>query len=214
MWAICLNATLGFIMAITFIFTLGDIDSILATQTLEPFIQVFYNATGSYTGTNIMTAVVIVLLTSCCISEVATSSRQLWSFARDRGLPGSSWLAIVRIFSPQTMDSTNFLGDAWLEHPDARSHCFPCGDLCTCLYQPGFFSYTQRHQLSRCRGDSLILHYYHRLPHLETASRGTTTTATMVARKIRSRHQHCCYTVLNPVLVFRTLATLYPGNCC
>lgn len=43
-----------------------------------------------------MAAVVVVLLCSCCFSEVATASRQLWSFARDRGFPGSNWLAHVQ----------------------------------------------------------------------------------------------------------------------
>jgi choline transport protein len=84
-------------MAVTLIFTLGDIDSILATPTFQPFIQVFYNATQSYAATNAMTAVVIILLASCCISEVATASRQIWSFARDRGLPASNWLSQVRL---------------------------------------------------------------------------------------------------------------------
>jgi choline transport protein len=83
-------------MAVTLIFTLGDINSILATPTFQPFIQVFFNATQSYAATNAMTAIVIILLVSCAFSEVATSSRQIWSFARDRGLPASGWLSQVR----------------------------------------------------------------------------------------------------------------------
>jgi len=94
-WSVVPNAALGFIMAVTLIFTLGDINSILATPTFQPFIQVFFNATQSYAATNAMTAIVIILLASCCISEVATASRQIWSFARDRGLPASNWLSQV-----------------------------------------------------------------------------------------------------------------------
>jgi choline transport protein len=99
MWAIIPNAVLAFLMAVTLIFTVGDINAVLVTPTLEPFIQVFYNATNSYAGTNIMSAVMVVLLASCCISEVATASRQIWSFARDKGVPGSTWLAKVGILS-------------------------------------------------------------------------------------------------------------------
>jgi amino acid transporter len=95
MWSVIPNAVLGFLMAVTIIFTLGDVDSVLYTATFQPFIQLFYNATGSYAATNAMTSIVIILLVSCCISEVATASRQIWSFARDRGLPGSLWLAKV-----------------------------------------------------------------------------------------------------------------------
>lgn len=90
-------------MGVTLIFTLGDVESVLATPTFQPFIQIFYNATQSYAATNTMVAIVIILLVSCCISEVATASRQIWSFARDRGLPGSAWLSRVR--SPLHLDA-------------------------------------------------------------------------------------------------------------
>lgn len=95
MWSVGLNAVMGFIMAVTLIFTLGDVESVLATKTGYPFIQVFYNATQSLAATNVMTTIIIICLTSCCISEVATASRQVWSFARDNGLPFSSFLSQV-----------------------------------------------------------------------------------------------------------------------
>ena len=95
MWSVVPNALLGFIMAITLIFTLGDIDNIMSSVTRQPFIQIFFNATQSYAATNAMVSIVIILLASCCVSEVATASRQIWSFARDKGLPGSSWLSTV-----------------------------------------------------------------------------------------------------------------------
>jgi choline transport protein len=68
---------------------------VLASPTNEPFIQVFYNATQSYAGATIMASIIAIMLTSACISEVATASRQLWSFARDQGLPFSGWLSYV-----------------------------------------------------------------------------------------------------------------------
>jgi choline transport protein len=75
--------------------TLGSVPDILATPTHYPFIQVFFNVTKSRVGTSIMTAILIVNVTSACISNVATASRQTWSFARDKGLPFSSFLAYV-----------------------------------------------------------------------------------------------------------------------
>jgi choline transport protein len=42
-----------------------------------------------------MTFIIMLMLTSACISEVATASRQLWSFARDKGLPFSNFLSHV-----------------------------------------------------------------------------------------------------------------------
>jgi choline transport protein len=96
MAAIGLNGALGFIMMITFIFTLDDSVALLTTPSGYPFIQVFYNVTGSFTGVSLLTSILIVTLTSACISNLATASRQLWSFSRDKGLPFSSTLAYVR----------------------------------------------------------------------------------------------------------------------
>lgn len=109
MWSLVINGTLAFLMGVTLIFTLGDVDSVLSTVTYNPFIQVFYNATQSYAGTNTMVAIVIILLVACCISEVATASRQIWAFARDGGLPGSGWLSRVskRPISVQTATNVN-----------------------------------------------------------------------------------------------------------
>ena len=106
MWSVGVNATLGFLMGVTLIFTLGDIDSLFESVTRQPFIQQFFNATRSYGATNAMTAIVIILLAACCVSEVATASRQIWSFARDRGLPGSRWLSQVSSqSSPPVIDA-------------------------------------------------------------------------------------------------------------
>nr|AUW31164.1 putative GABA permease [Cladonia uncialis subsp. uncialis] len=94
-WAVILNAILGFIMVLTLCFTMGDATSILETDTLFPFIQIFYNTTQSYAATNVMVTILIVTLTSSAISEVATASRQLWSFARDGGVPFAAFLQHV-----------------------------------------------------------------------------------------------------------------------
>nr|XP_001402058.2 amino acid permease [Aspergillus niger CBS 513.88] len=80
MSAVGVNGILGFIMIVTLCFTLGDI---------------FYNTTRSYAAANTMTAILIITLTASTITEVATASRQLWSFARDQGLPFSSFFAYV-----------------------------------------------------------------------------------------------------------------------
>jgi amino acid transporter len=95
MGSVVVNVTLVFIVIVTICFTLGDAESVLASPTGYPFIQVFYNATQSYAGTNAMTAIVVVMLSACAVSEVAAASRQIWSFARDAGLPGHSWLSKI-----------------------------------------------------------------------------------------------------------------------
>ena len=97
MWTAVLNGSLGFVMLVTFCFCLGDIETILSNPDIMPFVQTFYIATNSHAGTSVMTAILIVLTTCGCISNVATASRQMFAFARDRGLPFSGFLAEVRL---------------------------------------------------------------------------------------------------------------------
>ena len=95
MGSVLLNVTLVFVVIVTLCFCLGDATDVSASATGYPFIQVFYNVTQSYAATNIMTAIMIIMLAACAVSEVAAASRQIWSFARDAGLPGHSWLSKV-----------------------------------------------------------------------------------------------------------------------
>jgi amino acid transporter len=60
-----------------------------------PFIQVFAEGTQSIGGATTMTSILIILSTFCCITNIATASRQLFAFARDQGIPFSSFFAYV-----------------------------------------------------------------------------------------------------------------------
>ncbi|KAF1964473.1 putative GABA permease, partial [Bimuria novae-zelandiae CBS 107.79] len=95
MGSVMLNVTLVFTIIITISFTLGDPADVLASPTGYAFIQTFYDATGSLAGASVMTFIVIFMLSVCAVSEAATCSRQIWSFARDAGLPGHKWLSQV-----------------------------------------------------------------------------------------------------------------------
>lgn len=78
MWSTYLNASLGFIMVITLIFTWGDMSEIAQTPTLYPFIQVFYNTTKSNAGTTVMALIVMLPLVGSVIACIAAASRQIW----------------------------------------------------------------------------------------------------------------------------------------
>jgi amino acid transporter len=92
---VIVNGSMGFIMLVTFCMMVGNVEEILGTPTGQPFIQVFYNCTGSKAGASVMTAIMITMSTFGCVTNIATSSRQVWAFARDQGLPFSPWLAYV-----------------------------------------------------------------------------------------------------------------------
>ena len=97
MFSILLNGSMGFGMAIALLFCLGDIDAALDTPTGYPFIEIFYQAVQSRTGASIMVGLIIVLALCSTIGTMASASRQLWSFSRDRALPG--WRTLQRVHS-------------------------------------------------------------------------------------------------------------------
>ncbi|OAL39391.1 hypothetical protein AYO20_01261 [Fonsecaea nubica] len=83
--SMCINGLVGFVMMLTVLFCLGDVDSVLETATGYPFIQIFY----------IMGAIVLALTWACATGITTTASRMTWSFARDRGTPFSKPLSYV-----------------------------------------------------------------------------------------------------------------------
>ena len=91
-----INYSLGFIMTVTVFSTLGnDPSAVLDTTFGQPWIQIMFNATESTVATTIMTAVICLMLMFGSVNQVTCSSRQLFSFARDKGLPCSAWLSHV-----------------------------------------------------------------------------------------------------------------------
>ncbi|CAN9102393.1 unnamed protein product [Alternaria alternata] len=90
------NYTFAFVMTVTVFSTLGnDVMAIMSTPFGQPWIQILMNATESIVATNILTVVVCLLLLFASVNQVTAASRQLWSFARDKGLPFSGWLSYV-----------------------------------------------------------------------------------------------------------------------
>jgi choline transport protein len=96
--AVALNGLLSFIMAMTLMFCVGDAEAVLAAAddyNGYAFLAIFQNAVSNPHALNMMVFIVIFGLINCAISETAVASRQIWSFARDNGLPFSGWLSHV-----------------------------------------------------------------------------------------------------------------------
>ncbi|TWU77416.1 hypothetical protein ED733_006469 [Metarhizium rileyi] len=95
MWSVNSNAFMGWLTIITLCYCITDLDEVLQTPNVYPFIQVFYNATQSLPATNAMTCIIIIMATFSCVTIMASASRQMFAFARDEGLPYSAWLSQV-----------------------------------------------------------------------------------------------------------------------
>lgn len=100
MAALATNATLAFLVVITLAFTIGDVGEVLATATVQPFVAILLDRTGSEGATIAMIAPFILCFFTAQVGEVATASRQVWSFARVGGLPFAHKLQSVRSYFP------------------------------------------------------------------------------------------------------------------
>ena len=102
-WATLGNCAFGFTMLITFCFCAGDIDTLLNSNSGVPVIQVTYQATNSFAATAILTLILILISFVSVITCIATTSRQVWAFARDGGFPFSAWISHVSLFCPSLL---------------------------------------------------------------------------------------------------------------
>lgn len=96
-FTIFLNGALGLAMYIVLLYCIGDPNAAIASPTGYPFIEIFYNATQSNAGTTVMACIIIALIIFATFGFVASASRQLWAFARDKGVPFSDTIATVSI---------------------------------------------------------------------------------------------------------------------
>ena len=106
-WSYMLNAPLAFAMLIAFVFAITDV----ATATTEaiPLIWVLQNSL-SPSGAMAITALMFILAVMITISGFASTSRQAFAFARDDGLPFSTWMKkVLHQSAPRTRPLTSVL---------------------------------------------------------------------------------------------------------
>lgn len=80
--------------SLSMFFSMNDLPSLLAADV--PILELFHQALQSRVGAVILEVLVIATGIGCQIASHTWQSRLCWSFARDRGLPGSRWLAHVQ----------------------------------------------------------------------------------------------------------------------
>lgn len=91
-WSYVLNSGMAIIMVITMLFCIGPLESILEADL--PYLNLFAN-TGSGSAALFLAIVLLILIYSGNITALATTSREVWAFARDKGFPFSSWISHV-----------------------------------------------------------------------------------------------------------------------
>ncbi|KAF2816758.1 amino acid transporter [Mytilinidion resinicola] len=92
---VIINGILAFGFILTLLFFIGDPMEALLSPTGYPVIQIYLNATGSLAGATTLTCFIIIPSVICNFSVYASVTRLVWAFARDKGLPFSSYFAYV-----------------------------------------------------------------------------------------------------------------------
>ncbi|GAB7334490.1 hypothetical protein MBLNU13_g06481t1 [Cladosporium sp. NU13] len=95
LWATFANGIMGITMIITFCFCITNLEDYLNGSEF-PIIDIIHDATGSRAATCVLGGLLILLLFFSTVTTVASASRQVWAFSRDRGFPFSSWICHVR----------------------------------------------------------------------------------------------------------------------
>ena len=90
-----LNGLMVFLMLITYCFCLTNLAQAFNSPTGYPFIAVFAHTTGSPEGGAGVTCVLIVLIMFSVTNYMASCSRQVFAFGRDKGLPFYAWMSKV-----------------------------------------------------------------------------------------------------------------------
>lgn len=89
-----INASLTFLTLITVSYHIPSIEEALLDKTTYPAIYILRQSM-SLPWLNVMIVVILVLLMFGNLSYLAAVSRDLFAFARDRGLPFSEWISRV-----------------------------------------------------------------------------------------------------------------------
>ena len=112
--AVTINGALGLGILIAALFSIVDIDAVVNSPTGYPFMEIFMQALGTARAATGMVSlhcqiwtehgrltenvqiVVMVFVIICATNGfLATASRMLWAFARDRAVPGHQWISKV-----------------------------------------------------------------------------------------------------------------------
>lgn len=104
-WAYMFNVPLAFAMMLVFLFAMSDVAS--ATMEAFPFVWVLRNSLST-AGATAITALMFILIVMTTTNAFASTARQAFAFARDGGLPFSSWMKKV-LLRGKNRDQKNIL---------------------------------------------------------------------------------------------------------
>jgi len=89
------NAIMLFAFVLCLLFTMGNAEEVANTPTGVPLIEVFYQATNSKPATNFLVLMPVIIFIFATFNILASVSRLIWVFAKDKGIPFSNFFSRV-----------------------------------------------------------------------------------------------------------------------
>lgn len=85
----------SFSYSISMFFCIRNLDDILNSNTGVPILDILYQAMSSKAGAIVLNCLILLTAIGCNIASHTWQARLCWSFARDKGLPGSRYWSKV-----------------------------------------------------------------------------------------------------------------------
>ena len=95
LFAMIINGVLGFAILIGFLFTAGDLSTIVESDAAYPFMQILASSTKSKGAAIVLSSMLAVLQAFAGLAALSSGSRMLWSFSREQAIPGWRWIVKV-----------------------------------------------------------------------------------------------------------------------
>lgn len=93
-YCVAIGTFTGFVFLVSLLFVAGNITDVTESSA-GPLLQILFNATQSNAGAICLLMFPVVCLVFATTSIMTTSSRMTWAFARDKGLPFSTFFSKV-----------------------------------------------------------------------------------------------------------------------
>ena len=99
--SVYIGAVTGFAFLVSICFCIGNLQETATTPTGVPLLQIFLDSTQSVGASCFLASLITVIGIFCAAALQAEGSRSLYAFARDNGLPFSSfWCKVSRGKTP------------------------------------------------------------------------------------------------------------------
>jgi len=92
---VLLNGTLAWLFLLATLFSISNLDDVVGTPTGYPIIEVFRQVTNSNAAATVMECALLSIGIFAMFGTLASVSRLTWAFARDDGLPFSTFFKHV-----------------------------------------------------------------------------------------------------------------------